>query len=231
MSQQRRQADYRNLEEVDVTSTRRDDGRAFVVSGYSPGSAALGGRAFPGDQKFPFVKDVPDVEGPIDLRDGYAIVDEVSVAMVNPLPFAATAFDYETSPEIDVRGIRQVLVFLRYYAGVDEQLAGEGVLSVIPEAAFFPAPAATEQQWMPIGVVNPVLNVPAIQPGFAFRHVFSTELRLDPGYTGLAPQPYTVGPFELTLAFDVGPYDVFRLRYADVVSNASTLYARAYTMR
>lgn len=230
MSQQRRPADYRSLEEVDVITTRRGENQAFVVSGYSPGGSGLAGRPVPGDQKFPFFKDVPDVEGPVFLRDG-AVSEDLIVVVTNPLPLATAVSGYDTSPELDVRGIRQVLVFLRYFAAV-EMGAGVGVLSLVPQASFLPSPSQ-ESEWMTIGVVNPTLNAPAIEPGYAFRHVFSTELRLDPGYTGdpANPQPYGRGPYELTLAFDVGPYDVFRLRYADVVANLSTLYARAYLMR
>lgn len=238
MTQDRRLADYRQLEDVDA-AIRRENGQASLTVGYAPGGGAAP-RAMPGDQKFPFVKDVPDVEGPIWLRDGRISVPDPPLApfTTDPLPFVATPADYETSPVLDVRGIRQVLVFLRYWAGLDQEgQASIGVLSVVPQAAFEPAPqgatfpAVGDQEWMPLGVVDPALNLPAIAPGYAYRRIYSTELRLDPGYTPAGPQPYLVGPHELTLAFDVGPYDVFRLRYGDVVAATSSLYARAYLMR
>jgi hypothetical protein len=231
MTQDRRFADYRQLEDVDA-AIRRENGQASLTVGYAPGGGAAT-KAVPGDQKFPYFKDVPDVEGPVWLRDGFIANPGPPLQPItaNPLPLVVTADDYETSPVLDVRGIRQVLVFARYWSGLDgDPLSGVGVLSVVPQAAFEPSPEVS-QEWMPIGVVDPVLYTPAIEPGFAFRRVYSTELRYDPGYTPLGPQPYLEGPHELTLVFDVGPYDVFRLRYGDLVTASSSLYARAYRMR
>ena len=89
-----------------------------------------GTRPFPGDETFPFVKDPPDVDRLVQIRQSFDPDGTVGSA-TNPLPTTSLITGYEQSPEIDVSGVRQLSLILRYFpsAGVTASL-----LSVIPEA-------------------------------------------------------------------------------------------------
>jgi hypothetical protein len=211
----RRDADYSRSEDAQVRAVRRDaeDDQPIQVAGYVPGTDRA--RAFPGDEKFPFVKDVPDVTGPDEYRKSV-----VKASLVNPLPFAATLGDYETLPEIDIRGSRGLVLMGIYVPGSDLQLGGQGLLSVICEASLEPfaptTPSLLGEVWVPIGVVDPTLRTPAIQPGFAYRNFFSSEFRLDPWVGYVAPPFPTVPAVVFTLVFDVSWYRKVRFRVAEL---------------
>jgi len=242
MSQNRRPQDFRRLEDAQVTQVRRGEAeRSLVVTGYSPGGSAQHALPTPGDQKFPFVKDVPDVMGPLELRNGE--VDDTAT-VVNALPLVTDPYlvppdpgAYERSPIIDTRGIRVVTLVLDYFPGDNGQFAGLGELSLILQERVQPInPTGTEtaeSQFRTTGVVDPTLNVPGLVQSYAMQRVYPRELRLAPNFVpGGAAVPVALGiPVPITLDFDVGRYDEIRFLWGDTVSAVASLRARAFLMR
>ena len=242
MSQDRRKPDYRRLADAQVGNVRRDGGgRSIGVVGYSPGGNGLAAKAVPGDQKFPFFKDVPDVEGPIQLRDGLVTAAAV---VTNALPLVTSPYlaedavgGYERSPTIDVRGIRVATLVLDYYPGVSGQPpAALGELSLIFQHRIDPFnPTGTEtaeSQFRTTGVVDPTLNVPGIVQSYAMQRVYPRELRLSPSFTAAGDVATALGtPAPISLDFDVSRYDEIRWLWGDTVSAVGSLLARAYIMR
>lgn len=222
-------ADYSSLDDAQVRSVRRDaeDDEQISTIGYVPGSQRA--RAFPGDDKFPFVKDVPDVVGPLEYRKSF-----VGTGPTNPLPLATSVSQYDTGAAIDVRGQRTLVLMGAYLSGVSLAGAAEGLLSVVCEASLAPFTPSqtfgTLDVWFPIGVVDPTLTTPAIEPGFAYRRFYSSEFRFDPLINQPAPH---VGPVSSlwTLVFDVSGYRQIRFRTADLVSAAAFLDLRYYFQR
>jgi len=216
-----RDSDYMLKSEARVRSVRRDAENAENVTtvGYTPGSDQT--RAFPGDEKFPFVKDVPDVTGPTLYRKSIESIGDEGLNLINPLPSASSLTSYETLSAVDVRGHRAFALFGIYFPAVDQQTeTGLGLLNIIAEASLEPIEASSSSTvWYPIGVVDPVLNAPAIAPGYAYRRFFASEFRLDPwaGYVPPAPFPPS-GPVPFTLVFDVSWYREIRIRCAELVS-------------
>jgi hypothetical protein len=214
-----RDSDYMLKSDARVRSVRRDAENAENITtvGYVPGSDQT--RAFPGDEKFPFVKDVPDVTGPTLYRP----LDKLNPAEV----FA----DYETLPSVDVRGHRAFALFGVYTPG-QIQGVGTGLLSLVVEAALEPvtATAPSVQTWYPIGVVDPTLNAPAIEPGFAYRRFYASEFRLDP-WAGFTPPFPLSGPIPFTLIYDVSWYRDVRVRCAELSAAATSLRLNYMRMR
>lgn len=224
----RRDADYTLTGDAQARAVRRDaeDDQPVKPIAYVPGSQRA--RAFPGDDKFPFVKDVSDVTGPDEYRKSIQ-----GGSFTNPLPLASDLTGYETLGEVDVRGHRAFCLFGLYTPAFAQQGGGTGLLSLICEASFAPfAPTSyTFDTWVPIGVVNPVLNTPAIAPGYAYREFHSSEFRLNP-WTGYQQPPYpNAGTVSFTLVFDVSWYRKVRIRCADLVSDAAYLDLRFFRQR
>lgn len=194
--------DYLTEAEAAEAEVRRGSDDNFVVSGYS----ALDGKGLPvpGDRKFPFVKDPPDVERAVQYLENVQFTGEGNVQ--NPIPLVAAPGDYAIGDPIDVGGRRLLMLWIEYYR------AGSGVLSLVPEGSI------DEAGFYPIGLVDSALTTPSILPAGAWRETHPTELRLG---TGATTSP-TV-PVRQTLVFDVGVYKNFRFRYGDVASGASGL--------
>lgn len=227
-----RDSDYMLKSDARVRSVRRDAENAENITtvGYVPGSDQT--RAFPGDEKFPFVKDVPDVTGPTLYRKSIGLSGGLPT-LGNPLPLASSSLLFETLPEVDVRGHRAFALFGVYWPKTDQQAGGSGTLSLICEASLAPLEATGLQDnvWYPIGVVDPTLNVPAIDPGYAYRRFYSSEFRLDP-FVGLNPPfPNLVAPLLFTLVFDVSWYRDVRVRCADLVTDGAYLQLNYMRMR
>lgn len=224
---QNRDSDYMLKSEARVRSVRRDaeSDENLTTVGYVPGSDQT--RAFPGDEKFPFVKDVPDVTGPTLYRKSIDFTGGFS-NLINPLPLASATYDYETLAEVDVRGHRAFALFGVYWPAA-EQGVGSGTLSLITEASLEPLEATGPNFpiYFPIGVVDPQLNVPAIEPGYAYRNFYSSEFRLDP-WVGYQPPFPQVGPRQFTLIFDVSWYRDVRVRCADLVVDKGTFLQLSY---
>jgi hypothetical protein len=214
-----RDSDYMLQGDARTRAIRRDseDDENLQPVAYVPGSDKA--RAFPGDEKFPFVKDVPDVTGPTLYRP----LDKLNPAEV----FA----DYETLPSVDVRGHRAFALFGVYTPG-QIQGVGTGLLSLVVEAALEPvtATAPSVQTWYPIGVVDPTLNAPAIEPGFAYRRFYASEFRLDP-WAGFTPPFPLSGPIPFTLIYDVSWYRDVRVRCAELSAAATSLRLNYMRMR
>lgn len=227
----RRDEAFLRLDEVESRSVRRDGGDDAPITqmGYSPGSQQA--RAIPGDAKFPFFKDPPDVSGPFEYRTSDVIPP--AKTLTNPLPFVGgfgfgSPLDiYQNGPAIDVRGISQLAAVLTYLPGtitMQEVTTGVGILSIIAEHALqpFEASSVDEPYWVPIGVVNPILHTPAVVPGYAYRDIFSSEFRWQP-FAGLVnPLPINT-PLRQTLVFDVSSYQQFRFRFADLAAGGGEL--------
>lgn len=227
-----RDSDYMLKSDARVRSVRRDAENAenLTTVGYVPGSDQT--RAFPGDEKFPFVKDVPDVTGPTLYRKSFGLSGGLPT-LGNPLPLATGVFDYETLPEVDVRGHRAFALFGVYWPKTDEQAGGSGLLSLICEASLAPLEATgpSTDVFFPIGVVDPTLNLPAIEPGYAYRNFFSSEFRLNP-FLGLNPPFPNLGvPRQFTLIFDVSWYRDVRVRCADLATDGAYLQLNYMRMR
>jgi hypothetical protein len=202
-----RDSDYMLQGDARTRAIRRDseDDENLQPVAYVPGSDKA--RAFPGDEKFPFVKDVPDVTGPIPYRQ------------LDSLPVATSLADYQILEAVDVRGHRAFALFGSYFVSLDEQGAGS-VLSLVVEAALTPleSTGSAAPVWFPIGVVDPTLNTPAIEPGFAYRNFFASEFRLDPWINITPPFIPPQEPRNFTLIFDVSWYRDLRVRCADLVA-------------
>lgn len=214
MTERNRDQRYNRAEELGARAIRRDgsDGASVLEIGYQPGS--MPARAWPGDEDFPYVKDPSDLQGPFEYYDGSA-------------PLATALVDYAIGDSIDVAGMRQLVLVLRYSPTVSGGGA-VGTLSVLPEGLLDPeTPTGQTAAWIPIGVVDPTLNRPAIGGGYAYRNVYSTELRFDP-FVGLTPPFANPGPQALTLAFDVSIYRRFRFRFGDVAALATTSTVRGH---
>lgn len=243
MSQKRRGADYRRLQDAQVGRVRRGDGeRSLLITGYAPGGDALKGRPTPGDQKFPFFKDVPDVAGPYALREtenGFGIAPgnlNVLPQVSDPYADEGDQGAYERSPLVDVRGIRQLVLVADYILG-DE---GTGELSIIPQARLQPVRVTgnelEDEQFRTIGVVDPTIVVPGVVQSYGMRRCYPTELRIAPNYDPANPLiPVPIAPntsVPVTLAFDVGIYDEFRFMWGELTgATRPTLRARYFLMR
>jgi hypothetical protein len=221
----RSNADYTRLTEATARAVRRDaeDDQPVQVVGYVPGTDRA--RAFPGDEKFPFVKDVPDVTGPDEYRKSKINSKNLN----NPIPLTVDLSGYEVLPEIDIRGSCGLVLMGTYYPNFiqQQQIGGQGLLTLICEAVLGPQPPPTtavgDELWKPIGVVNPTLVTPAIAPGYAYRKFYSSEFRLDP-WDGYPPPPFPFSPpVEFTLVFDVSWYRKVRFKVADLVTDNAYL--------
>ena len=202
MSTSRRNQDYRRIRDAQVAEVRRGSSESVEPMGYSPGGAARS-RPIPGDEKFPFFKDVPDVEGPYRL----GAITEIDDGVVNPIPQVAVAADLSILETIDVRGIRLLTCFFEYFPD-------DGQLIIVPDGMTYEPEdldaSAGQEQWFPIGVVDPVLTVVGpLLTGGGFRYVYSTELRINGAGLDFST------PIRLTAVFDVAPYREMRLRVGD----------------
>jgi len=217
MTQDRRNADFRNLQDAAISRVRRGDERPPDAMGYSPGGDALRAKAVPGDQKFPFFKDVPDVEGPFRLTSAVKTDGGKPPVVANPIPTAPFASpDWRaalaSTELIDVRGVRLLNLVVLYYPS-SQNVVGDLIL--IPDAVFATPPEAAPGALSPtpIGVVDPTLTTPGTFPqGFARRRTYASEFNFSAGAV-LALD--TDGPATETLVFDVAPYNEIRFYYGE----------------
>jgi len=210
MTQGRRARDYSRKRDAAIRNLRRGDGTPTVVAGYLPGNAGRP-RAHPGDEKFPFVKDPPDTEGPVRYIEPVAFTLEATVE--NPIPLAAAFADYLTLPSIDVAPFRLLTLFIDYFPG-DGVGPLDGVLSVVPETT-----RGDSDEWFPAGVVDGALVQSTTVPCGAYRETFATELRFNQTNSGIV----VPASCRETLDFDVTTKANFRFQVADVVIATSGL--------
>lgn len=216
-----------------VQRVRRESGDAdaAVIAYQDPGSGA---QTFPGDSKFPFVKDPPDVERLVRLRRSY---DPDTQQTSNPIPTTTVLADFEASSPIDTTGFRELRLILGYFP----QAVTVAQLSLIPEARIFDsnvpqASAAVADNFAPIGVVEPCLFVTdtttgdvSIADGYAFRRFYQTELRFNPFLNRDAPVAFTE-PATLMLVFDVRTYRGFRFRFAELEGGVTSFLDLSYVL-
>ena len=225
MTQSRRDADFRQLQDAQVGKVRRADGRPLVVTGYSPGGDALKARPMPGDQKFPFVKDPPDVTGPFRLTPPVDIdTSGAPFVVLNPIPGPPFVADQvgaqlQVLGPIDVRGIELITLFLEYYA-TDPQGAATPELILIPQVLLERPPATPplgvagppRSDFFPIGVVDPTLVTPGtFLPCYARRITYASELNID----GAGAAFTTQGPCQQALIFEVSVYNEIQFLVGD----------------
>ncbi len=212
MSQDRDELAFRREEDAQQVDIRRDAGEPIVVGGYVPGRGDRA-RPIPGDEQFPYFKDVPALLKPRRLlgpvrESGGAVVPAPNLPLV-AIPADLLAF------EIDVRGIRAVTLFINYLGDAGTlELVVDGAIE-LPEQGSGNNPNV---QFFPIGVVDPTLNTAgALLNCGAWREHFATELRMDA--TAFTP----ASPCDDTLVFDVNIYSVFRVRVGDLAVATSGL--------
>lgn len=202
MTNRRRLRDHVQNADLAIDRLRQGDGTQSTVTAYKP----LGGRpkAVPGDERFPFFKDVSDILEPVRYLEPVEL--DGNNVVQNPLPVIADQSDFLNGPVVDVAGYRLVTFYLQYFAD-------NGSLIVVPEARIdLPEASASNNvstEFFPIGVIDPSLTVvspPVILPCGGSRHMYATELRMD----GLGMP--TTDPCKLSVVFDVAPYLDFRLR-------------------
>jgi hypothetical protein len=208
MSRNRRDQDFRRLGDARAADIRRGGEGAVEPVGYSPGGGSRT-KAIPGDEKFPFFKDVPDVVGPYRAIELAELLADV---VQNPLPQVAAEGDLLALDPIDVRGIRLLTTFVEYYGDGGELILVPDGLTYEPEDG---ATGTGQELWYPIGVIDPTLTtVGAVLVGGGFRRFYATELRMD----GTALTPAAAA--RATLVFDVAPYREIRFRVGDTVATA-----------
>ena len=159
-----------------------------------------------GDSNFPFIKDPPQTFEPQVYMPSTTIET------------AASVDDYALGPIIDVRGIRELVLYLELTLSSADPIppnpALDGTLSLLPEA-LFQSDDETWEVW-PVGLTDLTLaedGVPA--NGYSERNVFQTELLWDPG-AGVSPVPTLNGTFRLVLPFDVTAFLNYRWRFGCV---------------
>ncbi len=205
----------------------------------------------PGDRKFPFVMVPPDLRDPTVYVSRPLLPENVAAydASLLNIPDIGPATGpvqlqggYATELPIDVRGLRQLTMFVSVVLPITNAAALEAnALSILPQAGLvLPAPVLATQgsytppdfdqaklapniRWFSIGVVDPTMRgmfpVPVTNPEksiepplFAFRNVYQSELVLPFLARDTVPTPQT--EIHTTLVFDVAPYAFFRLRWA-----------------
>lgn len=234
MSQKRRDADFNDLDDTQFRRTRDGEGPRIPI-GYKPGDGRV--RIFPGDEKFPYFKSPPDVEGEFSLREIELLSPNGPLDPDAALPIVPT---FETLAEIDVRGWCQLTLYIIYITGTTALGNGSGRLTILPEAAVTqPFPSNTSVQggnnptFFPIGVVDQALEIPGFQSGFARRNIFSAELTVDP-FNGQANPPVLSTPTLMVFPFDVSTYTEFRFRVGELqndVLSPGTQVALRYALQ
>jgi hypothetical protein len=202
MSQDRRDRDFSDLRDVDVRGLRRDTANPAVV-GYSPSS---GGRpkVWPGDEKFPFIKDPPDIEGPIQYKTPTTFSIEATVS--NPIPLVTELDDYLVLDLVDVKAWRLFTLYMTYFPGNGDT----GVLSLVPRAER----EDNSGDMYPVGVVDGTLTATALIPGGGRRATYATELST--AAAGISA-PASI---KKTLVFDVSTFSKFQILAGDEVEGS-----------
>ena len=230
----RRNTSYQNLEDdAQVANTRRGQGeRSIVTTGYVPGGPAEAAKPIPGDQKFPFFKDVSDVGPTIRLFEPAKFT---GLVVDNPIPGPVdgdTDLDtFAVSQEIDVRGIATIITVQQYFP---EDVAAAGSrLIILPQfqIALPESPGANPTSlWVPVGVVDPMQtasNAP-VDLCFTQRPASATEIIRDAA--GLQTTTGD-GPSTFGLVWDVQGYNTWRFLIADQFSDAAGLNMFYMTQR
>lgn len=205
MSQNRRGRDIATRADEAVRGLRRGNGTPNIVGGYlvSPSGRA---QANPGDEKFPYIKDPPDIEGPVRYITPTQLNGEGGVD--NPIPLVAVFDDFLILDLIDVAETRILTLFQAYYPG-----AADASLSIVPEVQR----DDNTGDWYSAGVVDGTITASTFVPGGGVRTTYATELA--------SPAAGLTSPDSIkkALSFDVGDHRTFRLRVGDTVSAFSGL--------
>lgn len=139
-----------------------------------------------------------------------------------PLPQVTQVGDYWVGQPIPTEGYR-LLELIMFYTPTDiGGGVGAGELSVLAEKRLLlrdPTSNAEPYVWVPQGVVNPVLNTPAIEPGYAWRSFYQSELRFLP-FAVSAGAPTELA---ISLTFDVSTAPAWRFRFGDLDGSTSVL--------
>lgn len=211
MSQNRRSRAYSRVRDALIRDLRQSDGTPSVVAGYLPGNAGRP-KPHPGDEKFPFVKDPPDTEGPVRYIEPVTFTNEGTVE--NPIPRVTDFADYLTLQAIDVAPFRLLKLFIEFFPA-DNGGANDGMLAIVPEQSL-----GDQDEWFPAGVVEGVITPTGIT-GYAGgeRRTFSTQLMFNsPGSGVVVP-----ASIRETLDFDVTTSAQFRLLVGDTLQTRSGL--------
>jgi hypothetical protein len=211
MTQGRRARDYSRKRDAAIRNLRRGDGTPTVVAGYLPGNAGRP-RAHPGDEKFPFVKDPPDTEGPVRYIEPVVLSGGV---VQNPIPHVTTFDEYLVLKSIDVAPFRLLTLFIEFFPE-DNGGNDDGTLSIVPEQSL-----GDQEEWFPAGVVDGELTPSTLGGTFASaeRRTFATQLLFNrPGSMVVAPDS-----IRETLDFDVTTKANFRFLVGDTLQTVSGL--------
>lgn len=212
MSSSNRNYDYLPGDEAPFRRlrTRAPDG---IGVAYSPENDERA-RAWPGDAKFPFAMQPPDVEAPQVYRDrDVAGPLPLVVLGTGPVDLAA---NYEVLPELDVRGSRLLVMYVTYAP------SGASALSLVPQAGLQHKGSA---EWYSVGVVDPTLDVmTSVQPiNYGFRNMVLSELRVPSSGAGDVAN--------VVASFDVSSFATFRLLVGDTAVADATLGLAVARMR
>ncbi len=212
MSQGRRARDFSKRRDAQVRELRRGDGVPTVVAGYLPGGGGRP-RPHPGDEKFPFVKDVPDVEGPVRYIEPALFTDDT---IDNPIPLVGAQADYLTLAAIDTGGIRLLTLFIEYFPGTIAS-----ILSILPQGEL----DDDSDEWFPFGVVDGAIVASTTVDCGGARKTFATELQFD------AAGIVVPASCREALVFDVSTHRDVRFLVGDTVSALSGLNLHYTLMR
>lgn len=197
-----------------VARTRRDD----EIDGGMTYRSPNGARSVLGDDNFPFFKDPPETFQPIYYVRPTTIL------------FGTDLSDYLVGPTIDVRGMRELALYLELTLSSADPIppapALNGSLSLLPEALFQGSLDGAPDEVWPVGLTDLTLfedGIPA--NGYSERNVFQTELIWNPA-ANLSPVPVLDGSFRQVLVFDVSPFSYFRFRFGCITGAA--LETRSY---
>lgn len=208
---------YTREADARVRDIRRGPGQSAGLMGYQPGGAQ-GPRPFPGDVRFPYVMQPPDLDETTFYKEGELPL--VQVATVDTVSSLAVL------PSIDVRGWRSLALHIDVDAEPSTFLAGYQA-AIVPQASYTVEavqplpnkPVPFEDTWRCVGVLDATLHtggslssltppLPLMPLLFALRNAHMTQINLPVGIQAVASQPPL--PFATTLVFDVSPYARYR---------------------
>ena len=209
---------FERSDDAAARALRRDAPASAAVMGYETRSGAP--RAMRGDDDFAYLKDPPDISEGGELANAD-----------NPLPLVVAAADYAISPEVDVNGWRQLVLFLNYHMGVDGQFNSAGVLSMYLQGIQ----DEVSPIWTVAGVVDSTLGGVGVITGATRRYLYGSELCInptrDPGSAIPVAAPAAPAEINLEVSFDVAVHVKVRLLMGDLVATNASLGARYLLLR
>lgn len=212
MTTNRRRVDHVREQDAAIDNLRASGEGTPDVIGYKPGSEKA--RSWPGDDRFPFVKDPPDLLGPYRyIAPAQVLPSSVS----NPIPFIdADAANLLALDDIDVSGWRLLRLDITYY-----QADPTGRLLLIidgrREATEGGDPQNPVLTTVPVGVLDNTLLTQNLLPGGNRRRVHASELVID------IPAGTLANPITTSLTFGVEEHRTVRFRVGDLVVATSGL--------